>query len=225
MFNFLINLFNQASPCELLGTITLSYLIFEYIYSTKKILSFENLSQSINEDITTFTFFYDLPHVTDNFYYDNLIFYNVMLGRSLERRVLQKFENYRFTNNYDWVKYKPQINYELLNTHNFLYSYPNYFETYMHLKYYLIYHELEFIRLKMNPQSHHWYFKDHIGDIFWRPSLQTTNLNWVTDAAETQINILNYVYLLNIQNLWFLFLITFFLFFLQNWTRFKRFKS
>ena len=76
-----------------------------------------------------------------------MIFYNILLSRSLHRRLSQPFDSYKAINAYDFRSYTPYVNNEIIITHKPIFSYPDFFESYINLKERVIAYELAIIKL------------------------------------------------------------------------------
>lgn len=226
MIEFFTNLINNSSSIELLSFFTVSYLSIELLLSYLKDSSVGNLKMDlINDKTTSWNFFYEMPQFSDNIpYFDNLLFYNVLLGRSLNKRIFQEYKVWRYKTAYDHVKYSKNCNTEWKNIHkDYLNNYPEYFDNYMNLKYYLIYHELEFIRIQMKPKSYYFFFNND-DSIIWKPPIKLTNLTWNSTANEFLLFFDNNIGC-SIYVIWFFFIIIFFIIFFKNLAFLQRVKS
>ena len=215
MINFIQNsLHSINSSLDTVGVLSgalFIYLSFTFYKSYTEKLSNTQLIFDFTNDLSSLNFYYETPHFTfiSDFIENNMIFYNILLSRSLHRRLSQPFERYKAMNGYDFRSYTNLVNRELFVTHEPVLSYPLFFETYINLKEQVIAYELSIINwYQTEPPMIKWFT---LPKYIWVIPPRQTNLYWTTTANdilfETNFGILD------LNSIWFFFLFFFFIFF------------
>ena len=150
MNNFLqilIDQIKELSTYEVLSTILVVYFMLEYYKGYQDACSDYKLVNDFKFNEYSLNFFYESPHYYTDFVGNNTIFYNILLGRSLHKKLNQRYKDYHKIIAYDKVAYKKHYDAELLYTHRVRFSYPDYFNTYVSLKQQLIFGEMKYIEI------------------------------------------------------------------------------
>ncbi len=216
MFTWLTDFLNSFSTAEVAVTVVCSYLFIEFYFSYNEELQTTLLLKDFNDTNFLWNFYYEnASH--EIFFFNRSIFYDICVGRSMWRRMHQDYIEYKVVTPYDFRSYTPRFDRELKFTHNIKFSYPEYFETYINLKYQLICSHLHSLWHKEN-------FLDSSKGIRWfinlpkdayKPPIIKNNF-WKSDAESIQL-----IYILeepiNLLFIWLIvFIIVIIIFFFKN---------
>ena len=173
----------------LTGTLVFYFSYAFFIAYKEKNSDFELAHSLIREDFWCSTY-YELPHYSDLWEGNALPLYELFLSKGLVRKLYWKEKKGRILIPYDYRTYTSSFDEDLLNNYDVIYSYPNYIDTYLNIKYNLLYYTLRTMDISLwqgeNTLSSglSWYLAP-MGK--WTPPTPSTNFYayWTTLAEDS----------------------------------------